>query len=90
MSTADQQSVKQAAAAEVEQESRYERHHEMIELAAIRLGTADPSVIIFMDSLKKAVRTGDKNDYNTTEKLLNMNLNQFSIRVVNHFRQKAK
>lgn len=90
MTSAAQHSVKQAVAAQVEQESRYEKHFEMIELAAIRLGTADPSVIIFMDSLKKAVRTGDKNDYNTTEKLLNMNLNQFSIRVVNHFRQKAK
>ena len=87
---AAQQSVKQAAPAETEQQSRFEKHFEMIELASVRLGTAEPSVTIFMDSLKKAVRTGDKADYDTAQKYLYMNLKQFSIRVVNHSREKAK
>ena len=70
MSTA----IKKHAPADESPASRYERHFEVIELAAVRLKIPDPSITILMDSLRKAVRTGIQADYESTNELLVIHL----------------
>jgi hypothetical protein len=70
----DQEAIKKHAPADESPTSRYETYFEVIELAAVRLKIPDPSITILMDSLRKAVRTGNPEEYDSTNELLVIHL----------------